>query len=369
MHFAIDPISTAVVIVLVLILVVFRKVLLPHTFSPPTLIFSCVRKFSEFSSWRTHVAPLPRVLHFVALSCLLLAFVDPHLMTPLKSTTVRGGEGTIPSTRGIALYLVLDRSGSMSERVEGTNESGKKVTIPKIDLLKQVTKQFILQHPSDLIGLVTFARVPEVVSPLTLDHTSLLSELQEIEVVKRPDDDGTAMGYAIYKTAHLLYATRQFADKPNRQGNLPFTIESAAIIVVTDGFQDPSRLDRGNALRMMELDDAAAFAKKENIRLYVINIDPSLSTAKYGAERRQLQSIAKETGGEFFLTSDAETLADIYGVINGLEKGKISSVKNTVVSAPEWVRQFSLYPYLLAFGGALLLFAYTLDSTLLRRVP
>lgn len=365
MHFAIDETAAAILSAGVLFITLCKIFLFPHS-SLPSLSFSRLKDLQTLS-WRSKWAKLPQQLHSVALLSLMIAFLDPHVLIPKTSQTQHSSSQKLP-TEGIAIYLVLDQSGSMQASVQATGGDGKE-KIPKINLLKQVTKQFILDHPTDLIGLVSFARTPQVLVPLTLDDATLIKKLEAIRVVSKPDEDGTAIGYAIYKTATLLAATRQFSDDLKLKGNSPYTIKSAAIILVTDGFQDPNLLDKGNRLRTMELDDAAAYAKSEHIRLYVVNIDPILSTAQYAPQRRQLQKITALTGGQFYMVSDAQGLHDIYASIDKLEKGSITQTVIGQQPLKSQMSRVSLYPFFLILGMCALFLSLGLDSSLLRRIP
>lgn len=369
MRFAIDYIATSILLGGLLVASLFKLFLFPR--SPhPSLAFSRLSDL-KLTSWRSRLASIPFKLHLGALLFFSLAFIDPHFLIS-QSFHIQNQHPPTPTVpnEGIAIYLVLDQSGSMAESVEATNENGKTKLIPKIDLLKIVTKQFILNHSSDLIGLVSFARIPRVLVPLTLDQEALLKQLNQIQVAKNPEQDGTAIGYAIYKTTDLLAATRHFADDTQQQLHPPYTIKSAVIIVVTDGFQDPSRLDQGNRLRTLELDDAAAYAKSQNIRLYIVNIDPALSTAQYAPQRRQLQKITSLTGGKFYLVNDNQQLKDIYTDIDHLEKGKIlTSPTEQSLHHPSAFIRFSLYPTFLIIGMICLFLSLFLESILLKRIP
>jgi Ca-activated chloride channel homolog len=367
-RFAIDYTATSILLGALALMSLLKIIFFPNPIIP-SLAYSRVADL-EHPSWKSRLSPLTNKLHIATLAFLMIAFIDPHLLFPKSPISSKQTPLQELPTEGIAIYLVLDRSGSMAESVQAINEQGKRESIPKIDLLKRVTRQFILNHPSDLIGLVSFARVPQVLVPLTLDQETLLKQLDQIQVVKHSDEDGTAMGYAIYKTANLLTATRHFANDLQQGGKPPFTIKSAVIIVVTDGFQDPSRLDLGNRLRTMELDDAAAYAKSQNIRLYVVNIDPALSTAQYAPQRRQLQKITADTGGQFFLVSDAQDLHDIYLAIDHLEKGSIAQEARTQALDHKFAfTRFSFYPFFLLLGLLTFALAFILDSIILRTVP
>jgi Ca-activated chloride channel homolog len=369
MRFAIDYIAAGILACLMLILSLLKNFLFPLQ-SSPSLAFSRLTDL-KVSSWRSRLVSSPKKLHLIALASLIIAFIDPHFLFPKSPIS---HQQNLPlrelPTEGIAIYLALDQSGSMAQPVAAIGEDGKKTSIPKIDLLKQVTKQFIIDHPSDLIGLVSFARVPRVLVPLTLDQETLLKQLEKIQVVKNPEEDGTSIGYAIFKTANLIAATRHFAQDLRTEGQPPFTIKSGIIIVVTDGFQDPSRLDQGNRLRTIELDDAAAYAKSQGIRLYIINIDPALSSAQYAPQRRQLQKITTLTGGQFYLVSDNQQLQDIYAAIDRLEKGTI--FQEAHVQSPNsktTYNRFSLYPFFILIGLGCLFASIFLDSMILKKVP
>jgi len=366
---AIDETAAAVLLAALLLTALIKLCLFPLSLSP-SLAFSRLTDL-KFFSWRSRLASFPLKLHFAALTSLMIAFIDPHLLFPAPSgfSAQKGTMQEIP-TEGIALYLLLDQSGSMAQSVEAKVGNEVKRLIPKIDLLKQVTQQFILSHPSDLIGLVSFARVPRVLVPLTLDQETLLKALETVQVVKSQDEEGTALGYALYKTGNILAATRHFANDVQQEMHTPYTIKSAVMIAVTDGFQDPSRLDQGHRLRTMELDDAASYLKDQDIRLYVVNLDPALSTAQYAPERRQLQTITAETGGEFYLVSDTQALQDIYKTIDHLEKGTISqeTQKPEKKIMPAYTR-LSLYPFFILIGVVCLFLSSILDVIMFRIIP
>ena len=368
MRFAIDYISTFVLFVGLLFITLLKNSFVKSSISP-SFTFSRLTDLKQ-KNWRSNLASYPHQLHVAALICLMIAFVDPHLLFPKPAANQKKDASSHSDpTEGIAIYLLLDQSGSMAQSVETRDDKGTKKK-SKIDLLKTVTKQFILNHPSDLIGIVSFARVARVVVPLTLDQDTLLKKLGEIQITKSADEDGTAIGYAIYKTANLISATVQFASIGQLQGNVPYKIKSAVMIVVTDGFQDPSRLDQGNRLRTLELDDAAAFAKGKNIRLYVINIDPALSSAEYAPQRRQLQKITALTGGRFYLVSDAQSLQDIYSDIDHLEKGSIQQeIREASLDGLQNYKRLSFYPFFVSIGMIFLFTSLLLESTVLRRIP
>lgn len=366
MHFSIDW-QALIIICFVLPLVRLIETFFFPKNQIPSAAFSQVNIFEKISPGRrVKLAFMPKYLYLMALICFLLALVDPHFEFSQKNLTQKSPEHPITvSVEGLAIYLVLDRSGSMNQKVFSKSRDGKNISIPKIDLLKQFTEKFIREHSNDLIGIISFARVPRILVPLTLDQSILLHELEKIKVVTDPNEDGTALGYAIFKAANLIAATRHFAEELNSQGNHQYDIQKGVIIAITDGMQDPSHLDEGNRLRTMGLDEAAEYVKKQDIRLYIVNIDPIFSTEEFAPHRRQLQSITQLTGGQFYLADEGQNLQEIYNHINALEKSNIP----LSVIPDQKIRYFSFYPYLTFAGLIFFLVACILESTYLKLFP
>ncbi|CUI17879.1 batA protein [Candidatus Protochlamydia naegleriophila] len=337
------------------------------TYSIPTLNFSDLSNLKLLSK-RLRFSRLPHHLYLTALLFLGTAFLDPHFLYP-KGYPLPHSKQPIPlPTEGIAIYLVVDQSGSMGEKIASEGFFGRRQAQTKMDLLKAMSEQFVSQRPSDLIGLIAFARIPRILSPLTLDHEAVLKQLKEIQLIDDPEENGTAIGYAIYKTAHLIAATRHFAEDLQDQGKPAYQIKNSIMVVLTDGFQDPSRLDYGNRLRTIELDEAATYAKSQGIHLYIINIDPKFSSPAFAPHRRQMQAMAELTGGELYLATREQDLQHVFSTIDRLEKSSIPGNLGTLDTQENRPR-FSLYPYFIAIGLACFLAALFLETTLLRKFP
>lgn len=333
----------------------------------PSLYFSHVTPF--VATLKTKGARLPEVLAFFSLLTFSLAFLDPHFFFEKQETP----DAIQDPTEGIAIYLILDQSGSMKEEVLTAKGSMRKV-----DLLKLVTKQFILGdsqqglygRPHDMIGLIYFARGAHVLSPLTLDHASVLSQLANFAPVAQRDQDGTSIGYAIYKTANMITATKHYAQELIDKGEPAYTIKSTVMILITDGMQDPNPLDKGKRLRNMDIPEAAAYAKKQGIRLYIVNVEPKLSTEEYSANRNIMRRAAESTGGQFFMVDHTTSLEKIYQGIDSLEKSALPSPHTFDKDLrPDLYERFSLFPYLIAISLMSLLASIALDTTILRRIP
>jgi Ca-activated chloride channel family protein len=336
-----------------------------HPSPDPSLAFSNLQAF-PLSTKYLQRARLPQKLYQWAFLAWCVAFIDPHILLP-KDTSLVNPQAQIPN-EGVAIYLIVDQSSSMNEKISTNGFFKRGKTLTKIDLLKEVAAQFISHRPSDLIGFVSFARVPKILSPLTLDHETLLIQLKDLKAVSSIEEDGTAMGYAIYKTAHLIVATKHFGEELQHKGKPAYEIKNSIMVVLTDGFQDPNRLDYGNRLRMIELDEATAYAKSQGIHLYVINVDPKFSSSQFAPHRRQLESLLQTTGGQLYLANREEDLKHVFDTIDRLEKSPLPPDSD---SQPPLImkRRFSFYPYLIALGLIFLLAGAVLETTWLKKFP
>ena len=301
-----------------------------------------------------------------AILCFLIALSGPSLWEKKEEK-----EGVRP-TYGIAIYLLLDKSGSMGAEISTELPNGTFKTLPKIELLKQVTKAFILGdkqthltgRSQDLIGIIAFARAATDLSPLTLDRKRLIDQIDNLKVVEDPTEDGTSIGYAIYKAASLIHATQTYAKK-TKEVETAYEIKNTIMILITDGFQDPSRLDLKNPLRTIDPLQAAAYAKENGIRLYIINLEPRFATEDAAPLRHVMEQAAEMTGGHFYLVKEGQTLSQIYGSIDQLEK---STTEEDFKEHPPIYTKKQLYPYFL-IGGMAFLAGWIFLTVYSRRVP
>jgi Ca-activated chloride channel family protein len=223
-----------------------------------------------------------------------------------------------------------------------------------------------------MIGLAAFARTTQVLSPLTLNHKDLIDQLNKLEIMRIQDQDGTGIGYAIYKTANLIAATRHYAQRLQGQGKPAYDIKDAVMILVTDGMQDPNPLDKDNRYRWMDPEQAAAFSREQNIRLYIVNIDPEFAKPKWEANRKQLQRAAESTGGHFYALDASSSIAKVYKEIDALAKSTLpmpAPLFRLAADQPDRYATVWLYPWLIAIGAGLLAAALLLQTTWLRTVP
>ena len=321
---------------------------------PSALLYSTIQPFNTLSHLGKVPLLLPYILLLAAMLALLVAWWNPPIS--LAHSPASPWKKTLPPlpSQGLAYYLLLDHSSSMEDASPFSFPP-----IPKIDLLKSATSRLIGRSDtigpssSDLVGMIAFARQAEVLSPLTLDRPYLQDVLSKLHVVTTEEEDGTGIGYAIFKAVQLIAATRELAQEQSQERqHQHYDIHNAFIIVITDGFQEPNPLDQGKWLRTMGLEDAAAYAKKEGVKIYFINIDPTFAQESFAPHRHLLETITQLTGGEFFLLSQNDSLDALYQTIHEREAtllplGLVSSKETYSEKGQE---PSLLIPYLLVFA-------------------
>lgn len=252
-------------------------------------------------------------LFFLALFFFGLALCNPSLSEKSMSLLQ-----PLPR-KGVAIYLLIDESGSMDE--SASFDKGKMIS--KSDFAKELGREIIEKRKNDLIGLVGFARKANIICPLTLDKEILSSRLNSMQVVKNEDEEGTAIGYAIFKTVNLIVSTKHFAKREKEKNKPTYSINNQIIIVLTDGLQSPNPLDRTNPFRFMRLEEACDAAAQNGIRVYYVGVDPVLENSEFRGEAEKMKKAVESTKGEFFISNNDEPIRKIFSQIDTLEKSEL----------------------------------------------
>ena len=108
---------------------------------------------------------------------------------------------------GIAIAMVIDTSSSMSAiDLRLDDRPSDRLKVVKATFREFVTggEAGVDGRGSDAIGMVTFARYADSISPPTLDHEALLGLLDQVGIVELPPEDGTAIGDAIVRAIDML---------------------------------------------------------------------------------------------------------------------------------------------------------------------
>jgi Ca-activated chloride channel family protein len=200
--------------------------------------------------------------------------------------------------------------------------------------------------------MVTFARYPESLCPLTLDHDTLLSLLDQVDIVSVPEEDGTAIGEA------MALGVERLKDS---------TAKSRIMIVLTDGVNNAGET---------EPLQAAQIAKALGIKIYTIGAgtrgmamipvrSPTgqmvLQRMPVDIDEGMLTEVATRTGGQYFRATDGATLQEIYAEIDRLEK---------TTNVTEYYQQYAeLFPLFLLPGLGCLVLEMVLVNTRFRKIP
>lgn len=277
-------------------------------------------------TWRQRLAWLPAALTLAAVALVIVALARPR----------EGREQTIVDSDGIAIEMVVDRSGSMQAmdfQIDGQH-------VDRLTAIKNVGGRFIAgdegqQHVvatdkedlagrvSDLVGLVTFAGYADAVTPPTLDHAFVLAQLNNQEIVSRRDEDGTAIGDAISLAVEKLNTLDNHKQEK---------VKSKVMILLTDGENNAGEVDPIQA---------AELAQKMGVKIYTIGVGTrgsapvpvrnpftgrqDIQWVEVNIDEDTLTKIADTTGGKYFRATDTESLAKIYEEIDQLEKTSIEA--------------------------------------------
>jgi len=234
-------------------------------------------------SWRVRLRFLPGVLGFAGMLLAVFALARPIERVPLP----RRGEG-------IDIVLCLDVSSSMTERDLDAART-------RLDVAKETALAFIDSRPQDRIGLVSFARYPDLRCPPTLDHEALARVLGDVELVAGDGpEDATGIGTAIARAASAL--------------------DGGVVILLTDGDENVATTRSPDEIAPVH---AGQWARERGVRVYALTVGTgrrAVSGERVELDPRQLRRVAAQTGGRFFEARDAADLAAIYHEIDTLER-------------------------------------------------
>jgi len=279
------------------------------------------------STWRTSLRWVPAALRACAIALLAVAIARPQAIEGRTQT----------STEGIAIELVVDRSGSMNEEMPTPSGNAR-----KMDVVKEVLRRFIEGdkdlgfegREGDLVGLVGFARFADTFCPLVRSHEPLLQFAKDIDTVELRAEDGTAIGEAVALGAARLKDAEDVV-KANAKGADPdesFKIKSKVLVLITDGVNNAGGIDPIAA---------AQAAKDWGIKIYTIGVGGGQSVSvntPFGIQRlpvgssfddTALRRMADITGGKYFLAESSRSLVGIVREIDSLERSAIKSIEYT----------------------------------------
>jgi Ca-activated chloride channel family protein len=313
------------------------------------MVYSDLRLFDALPAGRARRARFASALmRGLVLALTVLALAGPRW--PDERTRV--------PTEGIAIEVILDTSGSMGQPDFDWQESGRNLTISRLAAAKRAFHLFVAGgegpdgtvfpgRPTDLIGMVTFARVPESVCPLTLSHSVLLKLLEE-QQASTDVEAGTNIGDAIAEALNRLESVGG----------------RKVILLLSDGEHNYPGEDADPALRPLQ---AAQLAASQNVPIYTIDCggeplagdEDAIKRREEG--RRGLEGMAQLTNGRSFRAGDGAGLLVACQTIDRLERRPIESF--------QYRRYYEGYPWLALAALACALAVRLLESAWWRRAP
>lgn len=240
------------------------------------------------------------------------------------------GEPTALPASGRDLLLAVDISGSMGIR---DMKSGDRL-VDRLTAIKAVVGDFVTRRPQDRLGLILFGGEAYLHTPLTFDHQTLKTLLDEAVIGFA--GDGTAIGDAIG------LAVKRLRDRPDN---------GRVLILLTDGANNSGQITPAQG---------AQIAATNHVRIYSIGIgaEELVERTLFGARRVNpsadldeagLRMLADTTGGRYFRARDPAELDAIYRELDRLEP---------VAQAPDTVRplrSLAHWPLAIALAASLLL--------------
>jgi Ca-activated chloride channel family protein len=211
--------------------------------------------------------------------------------------------------------------------------------------------------------MISFARYPDTVCPLTLAHGALSALLPTVRLVDQETEDGTAIGDAIALAAARLQTAEETLARQTGEA-VDYEIKSKIIILLTDG---------ENNVGERTVEEAAELAAEWGIKIYAIGIGgeaPSLLNTMFGnfslrmgrgVDEGALKTLSETTGGIYRVADDAATLRSVYEEIDQLEKSEIESTR--------FVDYREFFPPFVLVALGLLAFEVLLSGTVFRRHP
>lgn len=311
----------------------------------PSLLFSntvIAQKVSKLK--RSRYKNFLFLVPLLTLTCLIVAFARPRFFK---------AESYVEAS-GIDIILALDISGSMLALDLATHNN----LLTRLDVSKMVLEEFIKERPNDRMGLVAFAGNSYLVSPLTLNHDWLQTNLKRLKV--GIGTIGTAIGDAI-------------AMSVNRLKDLP--AKSRVIILLTDGENTAGQIPPLTASDIAAAFDAKIYTiavgkggvvptlvsdKQGNILLDNYG-RPLISHANIPVDEDTLIKIAERTHGKNYKATNLKELSDIYKEINRLETTNVKLKNHT------YYQEAFMYP--LYFALLLIGIEKILNTTRFRKLP
>jgi len=257
----------------------------------------------SFNNKKTLLTKLKPLVHFLRISSIILIIIALARPQVIDIST------RIKNNQGIDIVMAIDVSASMLAKDLKPN---------RLEALKKVASEFIIDRKSDRIGLVEYAGESYTKTPVTSDKNIILNSLNDINY-NTIIEGGTAIGMGLATSVNRLKDSRA---------------KSKVIILLTDGVNNSGFIDPKIATEL---------AVEFGIKTYTIGLGSNgtarapvgilpngsfqYAMTKVEIDEALLKEIATATGGIYFRATDNKKLEEIYAEINKLEKTEVEEFK------------------------------------------
>ncbi len=245
-----------------------RAIYFPH-------IDILINKSSKSRSWIVW-------LKWIGVVSAIIALASPVITKSYSNSKKEGRD----------IVLIIDSSDSMRQMGFDPNDRYRN----KFSAVKEVVADFIERRKDDRIGMVTFADIAFIASPLTFEKRFLrdITKMQKLGVAGQR----TAINDAIVQSYNMLSKSKS---------------KSKIAILLTDGVDNMSKVPFADVKNLI---------KNQDIKLYAIGIG---QVGDYNAQ--YLQELADAGKGLAFGAMSLDKLSQIYDQIDKLEVTKINNKK------------------------------------------
>ena len=308
----------------------------------PVLVIPRVAKWA--SAPAVSMGRMPSLLAALGFLALVVALARPQQLEEKKQVRQKGYD----------IMLAIDLSLSMLAEDYQDKFGGR---VNRLEAIRPIIEAFILNRPTDRIGVVIYSGRAFTLSPLTFDHAWLARQMQRLRI-GAVREQGTAVGDGLGLALSRL-SQAQRIEQGNRKG--------AFVILMTDGKNNSGVLDPL---------EAASLAKDKGIPVYTIaagrdpyapipEVDPNtgryvlddFGRKRYGNldgsfDEETLKKISSVTDGKFFRAMDVGTAEDAFAAID--KRQRIEFDAKAQIRSHEWFVAFAA-PGLAGFFAGLAL--------------
>jgi VWFA-related protein len=226
------------------------------------------------------------------------------------------GVGEPGRNEPVTTVLVLDRSGSMADPADATDN------ISKIKALHRAGGRFVdLMRPGAKTSLLSFSNKPDTPGPFSDDKAALKKGIESLQA--KGDTalfDATLDAIATLEAAHregkraVVVMTDGIDNRSRRRvGEVIDRARRAEIPLHMLGLGQQDEIDEPVMMRMAQETGGTYHRAGNQKALYEVFENLSIQLHDDGIDEASLRQIADETGGKYYPARDVTKLSFIYG--------------------------------------------------------